>query len=236
MKSSVPPSNRMASSHLIGIDGDDTLWYSENVYEKLYSQVKSLFIEQMQWDDSAFSKKLHSNISLMGYGMKTYCISLVEYVIENSSPSRELMDAIIRLTKKTWTSPIILYKGANALIKQVSSSNRLVLITQGDSAEQSSKIDRCGLLFDNVEIYPQKNENAYLDLLNKRNVTAEQFIMIGNSFKTDILPVLNIGAKAIYVKSKWQFEIVDDTLIHPNLYRSSDLRACGTLLNQIIND
>ena len=219
------------SLSLIGIDGDDTLWYSEIVYERLYGRVKSLFSDAFTWDDRAFSQLLHSNIGIIGYGMKTYCISLLEYLI--SMTSNDQLFQVIQLTKNTWNEPIELYRYAKEIVSQMSTTHRTVLVTQGDTAEQSSKISRCGIEFDDVEIIAQKKEQAYLDMLEQRNVSPSHFIMIGNSFKSDILPVLNIGAKAIYIKSRWQFERVDDTLMHPNLYRCDDLRECIQVIKMI---
>lgn len=221
---------------LIGIDGDDTLWYTEIVYDQLNKQVKSLFDYSAFWDDAAFTRLLHSNISIIGYGMKTYCITLLEYIFSETTPSKEQLSQVIELTKNTWNDPITLYPYAEETVKQLSARFPVILVTQGDSSEQSSKISRCGIEFEDVEIIPQKNERAFFDLLRKRSIAPDQFVMIGNSFKSDILPVLNIGAKAVYVKSEWQFERVDDSLTHPNLYRSEDLSSCIQIINQIENE
>lgn len=221
---------------IIGIDGDDTLWYTELVYERLYKQVKSLYSKQFNWSDDSFSIILKSNIELIGYGMKAYIISLIEYILSNTESHSELLLKVIKWSKETWKEPIKLYDHAIEAVQYLSLNYNLVLITQGDNAEQQSKINRCGIPFKDIEIFSKKQEQTYLDFLKKRNLSPKQFIMIGNSFKTDVLPVLNIGGKAIYIKSKWQFEKIEDDLCHPNLYRADNLDQSLKTLKKIVNE
>ncbi len=230
------PSQIGKPSLTIGVDGDDTLWYSEIIYEQLSRQVKTIFSKQLCWDDGVFTKMLYSNISLMGYGMKTYSITLLEYILSYGRPANDQLLQVINLSKNTWGATISLYKDAKDFIEQLSAQYKVVLITQGDSSEQKSKIDRSGIVFNDIEIVPQKDERTYIDLLSKRSISTDRFIMIGNSFKSDIVPVLNIGAKAIYVKSRWQFEKEDDSLVHTNLFHCLGLNTCLDLIKQIDND
>lgn len=219
--------------YLIGVDGDDTLWYTEIVYEKILQHVKNCCRESFNWSDEAFNLLLMSNISITGYGMKTFCYTLIEYIQSNTLNSSSIVNLIIKLYKDTWHNDMKLYEHALSFIDIIGKKFNLVLITQGDSYEQMSKIKRSGLKFDDIEIVSQKSEKCYTDLIAKRGVSPSNFIMVGNSFKSDVVPVLNIGSKAIYVKSKWQFELIDDMLNHPHLYRSDTLLNAIETINKI---
>lgn len=226
--------NETASQYLLGIDGDDTLWYTEIVYESIYNKLKVESQLAFEWNDNAFQSMLMSNITIMGYGIKTYSVTLIEYIQSKTKNSDDLIRLVIELFKQTWDGDIQLYENAMLFMERLNTFQPTVLVTQGDSYEQISKIERSGMRFSDIEILPRKNEQSYMELIRKRGYSPEKFIMIGNSFKSDVIPVINIGSKAIYVKSKWQFEIVDDSMIHPNLYRSDNLLNSIELLNQIV--
>ena len=226
--------NETASQYLLGIDGDDTLWYTEIVYESIYNKLKVESQLAFEWNDNAFQSMLMSNITIMGYGIKTYSVTLIEYILSKTKNSDDLIRLVIELFKQTWGGDIQLYENAMLFMERLNTFQPTVLVTQGDSYEQRSKIERSGMRFSDIEILPRKNEQSYMELIRKRGYSPEKFIMIGNSFKSDVIPVINIGSKAIYVKSKWQFEIVDDSMIHPNLYRSDNLLNSIELLNQIV--
>lgn len=223
-------------SYLLGIDGDDTLWYTEIVYEQIYNRLKTESQFIFDWNDNDFKSMLMSNVCVIGYGMKTYCVTLIEYIQSKTENSDKLIRLVIDLFKQTWRNNIMLYDNTMLFMNSLNSIYPTVLVTQGDSYEQLSKIKRSGIRFSDIEILPRKNEQSYMELISKRGFAPKNFIMIGNSFKTDVIPVLNIGSKAIYIKSKWQFEVVNDSMIHPNLYRTDNLLNVIELLKQIVHE
>ncbi len=166
----------------------------------------------------------------MGYGSKPFIISLIETGIELSGGniSNDEILQLIEIGKETIGRPIELLPEVEDVLSHLSTKYPLILATKGDLKEQESKIERSGLerYFTAVEILSEKNRESYNRIINKHSIKPENFLMVGNSFKSDILPVLEIGGNAIYIPSEiiWAHEVVEE-IDHPRLKRAKRLSA-----------
>lgn len=209
----------MDKINVIGFDADDTLWVNEPYYQELERQLCSLMVDYLP--SEMVSKELFKtemqNMELYGYGAKAFILSVVETAIK---VSREKVPAIviqtiIDLGKELINRDIELLDGIEQLLPQLQGKYRLIVATKGDLLDQERKLRKSGLLpyFHHIEIMSDKQEVDYQRLLNRLDISPEQFLMVGNSLKSDILPVLSIGGKGVYVPfhTTWQHEVLHDT-------------------------
>jgi len=220
----------MEDIKLIAFDADDTLWMNEYHYRKAELE----FCEKMQKYTSAQTanelllKREKQNLPLLGYGSKPFIISLIETAIEISKgviSAKEILE-LIEIGKETIGQPIELMPDVENVLSMLSLKFPLILATKGDLKEQESKIERSGLekYFTSVEILSEKSSESYRRIIQKHSIKPENFLMVGNSFKSDILPVLEIGGNAIYIPSEiiWAHEIAQE-IEHPRLKRADRL-------------
>lgn len=164
------------------------------------------------------------NLECLGYGAKAFTISMVETALRVSGQkiSAEKIQQIILLGKSLLQMPIELLPGVEETLKALKEQGdyRLVVATKGDLLDQERKLQRSGLMpyFDHIEIMSDKTEKEYTRLLQVLQVAPEEFLMIGNSLKSDIKPVLAIGGYGVHIPFEvmWQHEVVD-TFSHPRL-------------------
>jgi putative hydrolase of the HAD superfamily len=156
------------------------------------------------------------NLRLFGYGVKSFTLSMIETAIELSDArvTADEIASIIHAGRSMLEHPVELLEGAEAAIEAVSARHPVMLITKGDLFDQESKLARSGLgdHFDAVEIVATKDERSYERILRRHKVEADEFVMIGNSPRSDIVPVLALGGWAIHVPHPltWAHEQVED--------------------------
>lgn len=224
--------NRKFNSEIkfIAFDADDTLWVNEYHYRKAeerYAKLMSLWCDEKTAIDVLLRIE-KDNLPLLGYGSKAFIISLVESGIEISQGNllNEEIEALIQIGKETIGQEIELLPNVTNVLETLYGKYPLLLATKGDLKEQESKVERSGLkkYFNHIEILSEKNNDSYLNIISKLGIKPENFLMIGNSFKSDVLPVLEIGGNAIYIPASitWAHEIVEETE-HPNLIKTDGL-------------
>jgi putative hydrolase of the HAD superfamily len=203
---------------LIAFDADDTLWVNEpnyiDVKQKL-CELLSHYIDQETLEDRFYDAQIR-NLQHFGYGAKSFILSMIETAIEltdGAITSTEIQQ-IISAGRQLLDFPIEVLDGVAEVLEILSAQFDLMLLTKGDLFDQESKIARSGLVhyFKHVEIVSEKNEEAYRRVLKKHAVEPADFLMIGNSLKSDILPVVHIGGRAIHIPSAvtWAHERVED--------------------------
>lgn len=190
---------------IIGFDADDTLWNNE----PHYSRVKNIFtgILARYQDAEQARRRLDEievyNLRFFGYGMKSFTLSMIQAAIDLSAGqiSAGEIGEIIEAAKGILSAEVDLIDGAQQTLAQLAPQYDLMLITKGDPSEQESKIVRSGLAhyFRYIEIVGDKTEAIYAGILKKYSIDPACFLMVGNSLRSDILPVLRIGAKAVYI-------------------------------------
>ena len=240
----------------IAFDADDTLWVNEPYFreaEARYCALLARFAQPQEIIGALYQTEL-KNLAPYGYGAKAFTLSLMETAIGfsnrysgvhpcNSSGEDSLqstypltpdeMAEVIRIGTSLINVPMEVLPGVEQLLKKLHESGKykLIVATKGDLLDQNRKLQRSGLdrYFHYVEVMYDKNGTTYSELLNKLNCKPQDFLMIGNSMKSDILPVLNIGAIAIYIPfhSTWEHEKVEGEVSHPNLYPCT---SCEELL------
>lgn len=208
---------------VIGFDADDTLWVNEPYYKEIESKFCDLMSEYLPAEK--VSKQLFdmemANLELYGYGLKSFTLSLIETAIKISKAqlSSAIIQEIVNLGKEALSKDIELLTGVKEVFKDLSLKNyRLIVATKGDLLDQERKLKKSGLekYFHHIEIMSDKKESDYLKLIKHLDIKPEEFVMVGNSLKSDILPVLNINAKAIHVPyhTTWAHEhVAEDDLL-----------------------
>ncbi len=205
----------MAALQLIAFDADDTLWHNEMFYIQAKSRLKSLLAPFGAPEDilHKLDEVEAENISLFGYGIKSFTLSMIEAAIQISSGqvSAEVIQQIIASGKEMLRAEMQPFPGVEATLAELSQKYPLMVITKGDLLDQEDKLARSGLsgYFKFVEIVSEKNPETYLKILNRLEIQPGQFLMVGNSIKSDILPILEIGGSAVYIpfESTWAYEL-----------------------------
>ncbi len=204
---------------VIGFDADDTLWDNE-IY---YRRTKEEFITLMSpyQPDVIAGEKLDEievgNIRVYGYGIKSFGLSMIEAALELSGGqlNAATVSKMIQLIKEMLTTEVPLTAGVEDTLTTLAARYPLMLITKGDLFEQERKIDRSGIVgyFRFIEVVSEKTTAGYQRVLEKYGIDPARFLMVGNSLKSDILPVLTLGGRAVYIPhdQTWHHETVDDS-------------------------
>ena len=208
----------MSEIKIIGFDADDTLWVNELYYkeiEKEFCELMSDYLPPEELSEALFTTEIQ-NLELYGYGAKGFVLSLIETAISisNGNVSIATITKIISTGKALLNREIEILDGVKELLPQLKQQYHLIIATKGDLLDQERKLKKSGLLpfFHHIEIMSDKQESDYQKLIKNLGILPEEFLMVGNSLKSDILPVLAIGGKAVYVPyhTTWQHETIDD--------------------------
>jgi putative hydrolase of the HAD superfamily len=193
---------------VVALDGDDTLWHNETMFTTSQDRFRDLLLRHVEMEghviDAALLATERRNLEVYGYGIKGFVLSMVETAIEVTGgriPAGDIQ-AIMRFGRLMLEHPVELLDGAEEVIASLRAQDHEVwLLTKGDLFDQESKIARSGLTdrFDRIEIVSEKDEATYRRLLDRHGVTVEEFAMVGNSLRSDVLPVAAIGARAFHV-------------------------------------
>jgi putative hydrolase of the HAD superfamily len=206
---------------VIGIDGDDTLWHNETVFsltQERFRQLLSVHLPDTARLDQRLHERERANLRLFGYGIKGFTLSMIETAIEVSEGrvSATEIQALIDAGKAMLAHPVELLDGVQATLESLAAGYQLILITKGDLFDQESKIARSGLaeLFWRIEILAEKDEASYRRILDRHEVAPAEFLMVGNSPRSDIAPVTALGAAAVLVPYPltWQHEQLEGGL------------------------
>ncbi len=201
---------------IIGFDADDTLWHNETLYSQVKDQFQVLLAPYSNPESARrrLDEMEEWNVQYYGYGIKSFALSMVEAAIEISRGQIETgsLSRILDIVKEMLNTEVKLLELVEPTLAELSQQFSLMLITKGDFFEQHRKIERSGLdiYFRYVEIVVDKTPEIYRSVLAKYDLEPSRFLMVGNSLRSDILPVLEIGGQAVYVPyaSTWAHEQV----------------------------
>lgn len=200
---------------VIAFDADDTLWQNEKLFWEFKDELKKLLEKYVTVDEAVLTfleDKEVENIVHYGYGFKSYTLSMIEAVIELTEGLVDNADieAMLRIAKEKMDAETNLFIGVEETLMQLRGQIDMMLITKGDSHEQRAKIERSGLAhyFRWLEIVPRKDEGIYKEILKKYSIVPERFMMIGNSLRSDVLPISAIGGRGVYISNEttWAHE------------------------------
>ena len=232
---------------LIAFDADDTLWGCQSYFdtvERAYCEVLAPYADAAKVSKALFATE-SANMPLLGYGSKAFLISLIENAINISDGKvkGDELALILGVGKELLRLPGRPFDGVRATLAKLKDlgNYHLVVFTKGELLDQETKFERSGLrpYFDDIVIVSDKTTDAYFKLCERFNTRVDQFLMVGNSFRSDIEPVLKLGGWAAHIPSDsiWKHEVVEE-YDHPNLIRlnnfaqlQSHLSATGTILN-----
>lgn len=194
---------------VIGFDADDTLWPHQPYFDEMeawfHQTMGSPELEKTMLDFDV------RNLEIYGFGVKGFILSMIEVFVaqgrENVGP---VIQDILNKGKELLQHPINVYPGVADVLKQLKGKYRLVILTKGDLLDQARKIEKSDLkdYFDLIEIMPDKKTENYKRFLQDRNIDPSEFLMIGNSMGSDILPVIELGGSAIHIpaESTWAYD------------------------------
>lgn len=232
---------RQPTDVVVGLDGDDTLWHSESLFATTHERFR-MMVGRYSSDSTVDERLLATeqrNLSLFGYGVKGFTLSLIETAIEVTGGRVGASDiaAIIGWGRAMLAHPVDLIDGVGETIEGLARRHRLVLVTKGDLFHQESKIARSGLAehFDRVEIVSEKDPATYRSVLDRCGIDPASFVMVGNSVRSDVLPVLEVGGRAVHVPYHvtWTHEeVADDEDADLPYTRLSDIRHLPALLDR----
>ena len=192
---------------LVGFDGDDTLWRSEDYYRDAQVEFERIVANYVDLADARAQERLYAieknNLALFGYGVKGMVLSMLEAAVAITSERIGAADLhrIVALGKQLLQHPVELLPGIREAVEAIAAEHEVVLITKGDLFHQEAKVKQCGLadLFRRIEIVSEKDAATYARVLGEFDLQARQFVMIGNSLRSDIEPVLQLGGWGVHM-------------------------------------
>lgn len=212
---------------VIAFDADDTLWINEPYFQEIESKFCGLLEDYASHHtiSQELLKTEIKNLEIYGYGVKGYTLSMIETAlrISNNAIPVEVIDKAIEYGKEMLLKPIELIEGIEHALQTLKDKYRLVVATKGDLLDQENKLKRSGLekYFHHIEVMSEKNELEYKKLIRHLDIQPNEFLMIGNSLKSDVLPVLAIGGHAAHVPfhTTWAHEKIDYQVMHDRLQK-----------------
>jgi putative hydrolase of the HAD superfamily len=227
---------------VVAFDGDDTLWHNETHFSLTQSRLRDLLLSHAPGADvdrRLFATEM-ANLGLYGYGIKSFTLSMLETAIEVTDgriPASDL-EVILGWGKRMLQEPTELLDGVREALADVSRRHSMLLITKGDLFDQEGKLARSGLgeLFAGVEILSDKTVDSYRAALARRGIEPREFVMVGNSLRSDIVPVVDLGATAVHIPYHlaWTHEHVDESALPVGgWHRLNGIRELGGLLETL---
>jgi len=227
---------------VLGFDGDDTLWHSETRFHVTQGEFRDLIARHAPGADvdRRLAETEMKNLSIYGYGVKSFTLSMLETALdltERRIPASDL-DVILGWGKRMLMEPTELLDGVEETLREVNGTHDLLLITKGDLFDQESKLARSGLgdLFLGVEILSEKNAESYRGVFKRRGIDAREFVMVGNSLRSDVVPVIGLGGRAVHIPYEvtWAHEEVADEDLPENGWRRIEgIRDLPAILEEL---
>ncbi|MBC9932188.1 HAD family hydrolase [Chitinophaga qingshengii] len=217
----------------IAFDADDTLWVNEPYFQEVENKFCGLledYLPHHTVSQELFKTEM-DNLSLYGYGVKGFMLSMIETILRvtNHTASPALIAKVLEYGKEQLNKEIELLDGVKDVLDALKGKYRLVVATKGDLLDQERKLNKSGLAhyFHHIEIMSDKKEKDYHKLLRHLDCPSEAFLMIGNSIKSDIMPVLAIGGHAIHIPyhTVWAHEVVEDEVKDERFYSFENISA-----------
>ena len=224
----------------IAFDADDTLWVNEPYFqeaESRFCELLSVYLPPHSVSQELFNTEM-KNLSLYGYGVKGFMLCMIETItrVSNGTADMRLINQALELGHELLQKPIELLQGVEETLEQLHGKYRLVIATKGDLLDQERKLKQSGLqdYFHHIEIMSNKQVSDYAKLLKHLDCSPGHFLMLGNSVKSDVLPVLALEAFAGHIPyhTTWMHERHEGTLEHPNLITLNNIADIINYLHQ----
>lgn len=223
---------------IIAFDADDTLWHNEPYFDEAQERFCHLF------QDFASSQEIlglilnHQvkNLPLYGFGIKAFTLSMIETALQltNHQITGKGIEQIMAIGKDLLQKPVELLPEVELVLQELKGKYKLVVATKGDLKDQHRKLHDSGIghYFHHIEVLSDKTELDYQKMLGRLDSQVEDFLMIGNSLKSDVLPILNLGGHAIHIpyQTTWEYEKIDFEINHPKFLALSSVKEILPLL------
>jgi len=223
---------------VIAFDADDTLWVNEPFFREAEEKFASLLEDFMP--QHAIMKELYrteiENIGLYGYGIKGFMLSMIEAAmrISDHKMPMTLVEKVISIGREMLEKPVELLPGVEEVLQSLNGDYRMVLATKGDLLDQERKLKKSGLekYFHHIEIMSEKRTSDFEKLIKHLDVKPSEFLMMGNSLKSDILPVLELGGHAIHIPFHitWVHEQIEHEVEHEQFYTVTCIADAAALI------
>ena len=223
----------------IAFDADDTLWINETFFREAEEQFCDLLADFAPREQAM--KQLNdmqlSNIAIYGYGIKAFALSMIEAAskISDGQVSTATIDKIVGIGKEMLHKPVELLPDVESVLQQLSGKFRLLVATKGDLLDQERKLGKSGLekQFQHFEVLSNKTSDHYQKLTRRLSIDPAKFLMVGNSVKSDILPVLEIGGYAVHIPfhTTWSHEFAEQPTDHPRFVALNGIGELPPLLH-----
>ncbi len=209
---------------VIAFDADDTLWINEPYFketEELFCDLLEDYLPRHTLAKELFKTEIQ-NLPLYGYGIKGFMLSMIETAlrITDNTLNIAVIEKALQYGKDLLEKPIEILEGVEDVLVALKGKYRLVIATKGDLLDQERKLKKSGLehYFHHIEIMSDKQESDYLKLIKHLDIKPAEFLMMGNSLKSDVLPVLAIGGHAVHIPyhTTWAHETVEHKVEHVN--------------------
>ena len=223
---------------VIAFDADDTLWHNEPYFQEMerrFGESLEDYVPQHTVSEELL-KTEEKNVPLYGFGIKSFILSMIETTIRvtDRTAGLEVVESILGLGKEMLEKPVELLDGVEEVLASLKRKYRLVVVTKGDLLDQERKLKKSGLEghFHHIEIMSEKREQDYHKLIGHLDVRPSEFAIIGNSLKSDIIPVLNLGGYGFHVHYHilWDLDKIEIDVNHKN-FRS--LKRIGEVMEYL---
>jgi len=228
----------MKNAKIIAFDADDTLWHNEPYFDEAQARFCKLF------QDFASSQEIlglilnHQvkNLPIYGFGIKAFTLSMIETALKitDNNISGKGIEQIITIGKDLLQKPVELMPNVENVLNELHGNYKLVMATKGDLKDQHRKLHDSGIghYFHHIEVLSDKTELDYEKMLGRLDIKAEDFLMIGNSLKSDVLPIINIGGYGIHVPyaTTWEYEKIDFEIEHENFLALTNIKDVLNIL------
>lgn len=230
---------------MVGFDADDTLWRSEDFFHAAQDEFEQIVARHVDLADARVRERLYeverSNIAVFGYGVKGMALSMVEAAVDITGGRIAARDLhrVVQIAKDMLRHPVELLPGVREAVEAVAAEHQVVLITKGDLFHQEAKVRDSGMasLFRRIEVVSEKDIATYARLMEEFGIRADRFVMVGNSMRSDIVPVLRLGGWGVHVPYHltWEHENeADDVAGHPRLRHVATAADLPAALRDIV--
>jgi putative hydrolase of the HAD superfamily len=223
----------------IAFDADDTLWKNEEAYlhgRQVFLQILADYNINQDALDSVDEFEVE-NIQYYGYGVMSFALSMIELAIELTGERIHPRDIrkLLNLAKAMLTAEVEVFDGVRQLLEEITKEYPLMLITKGDLFHQQRKLEESGLagFFQAVEVVSDKTSEVYREILERHQIDPRRFVMVGNSLRSDVIPVLKLGAWAIYLSDHLTWSHEDDPLAEISQDRYREVKEISQVLSAV---
>ena len=228
----------MKNIKTIAFDADDTLWHNEPYFDEAQERFCQLFQDFASSQEILGSILNHQvkNLPLYGFGIKAFTLSMIETALKltNHNISGKGIEQIMEIGKDLLQKPVELLPNVESVLAELKGKYKLIVATKGDLKDQHRKLHDSGIgaYFHHIEVLSDKTELDYEKMLGRLDLQAEEFLMIGNSLKSDVLPIINLDGYAINIpyRTTWEYEKIDFEIEHENFKSFEKMEEILTIL------